>query len=107
MANNENWITEQEQALMFDRTDGGGEAIKLLEKNETNRDVLNSQQGRLLIIARMVGGLGFSYMNDLANEVEKTQMSVENQARRDYMKVAIEQWQGKLNTAKNNLKAMV
>jgi hypothetical protein len=107
MANNENWITEQEQALMFDRTDGGGEAIKLLEKNETNRDILNSQQGKLLIIARMVGGLGFSYMNELANEVEKTQMSVENQARRDFMKVAIEQWQGKLNTAKNNLKAMV
>jgi hypothetical protein len=107
MANNDNWITEQEQALMFDRTDAGGEAIKLLEKNETNRDVLNSHQGKLLIIARTIGGLGFSYMNDLADAVEKTQMSVENQARRDFMKVAIEQWQGKLQTAKNNLKAMV
>lgn len=107
MSNNENWITEQEQAVMFDRSDSGGEAIKLLEKNSTNRDVLNSQQGKLLIIARMAGSLGFSYMNDLADDVEKTQMSVENGARKDFMKVAIEQWQGKLQTTKNNIKAMV
>jgi hypothetical protein len=107
MGNNENWVSEQEQAVLFDRTDGGGEAIKLLEKNETNRDILNSQQGKMLIIARTVGNLGFSYMKDLCDEVEKVQMSVENGARKDFMKVAIEQWQGKLNTAKNNLKAMV
>jgi len=107
MANNDNWITEQEQALMFDRSDGGGEAIKLLEKSETNRDILNAQQGKLLLIARLAGASGFSYLTDLAGDVEKIQMSVENQARRDFMKVAIEQWQGKLQNAKNNLKAMV
>jgi hypothetical protein len=107
MANNESWITEQEQALMFDRTDGGGEAIKLLEKNETNRDVLNSQQGKLLIIARMVGSIGFSYMDSLADEVEKTQMNVENQARRDYKQAIIEMWQGKQQSKNNALKAMV
>jgi hypothetical protein len=107
MPNNENWVTEQEQALMFDRSDGGGEAIKLLEKYPTNRDIVSAEQGRLLIRARAVSALGFTFLDDLCDEVEKTQMNIDNQARKDFMKVSIEQWQGKLQNAKNNLKAMV
>ncbi len=107
MTTNENWIAEQEQALMFDRSDGGGDPIKLLEKYDTNRDILDGKQGKLLTIARVLSSLGYSYLEDLADEVEKTQMSINNQARRDFMKVAIEQWQGKIQTAKNAIRAAV
>ena len=107
MANNENWITEQEQALMFDRADNTGEAHKLLEISQTNRDIISPEQGRLLIRARFMASLGFSFYGDICDAVEKTQMNIDNQARRDYMKVAIEQWQGKLQSAKTAAKAMV
>lgn len=107
MVNGENWITEQEQILMFDRMDGGGEAIKLLEKNSTNRDIVSAEQGRLLIRARAMSAIGFDYLDDLCDQVEKTQMSIDNQARKDFMKVSIEQWQGKLQNAKNKIQAMV
>jgi hypothetical protein len=107
VSNNENWITEQEQILMFDRTDGGGDAIKMLEKTLTNRDIVSAEQGRLLIRARLLSGIGFTFLEDLCDNVEKTQMSIDNQARKDFKQIVIEQWQGKLQTAKNNLKAMV
>jgi len=107
MVTGENWITEQEQALMFDRTDGGGEAIKLLEKNTTNRDIISADQGRALIRARAVSALGFSFLDDLCDQVEKTQMNINNQARKDFMRVVIEQWQGKMQAKNNAIKAMV
>jgi hypothetical protein len=104
---NENWIAEQEQALLFDRGDGNGEAIKLLEKSATNRDLLSDRQGKLIIIARLAADRGFTYLGTIADQVELAQMNIGNQARKDYMKVSIEQWQGKQQSAKNNFKAMV
>ena len=105
---NEQWIKEQEANHMFRHSGQNAEALKLLEKTPTNRDINGSEQGRLLIVLRSVAALGWSHYGVICDEVEKTQMNVDNQARKDYMKTVVEQWQGKNQvSASRNVKALV
>ncbi len=104
---NKDWVSEQEQLLMFDKTNGNGEAIRLLEHSKTNRDI-SSRQGQLFTVARFLQqATGFTFYSLLANECEQTQMNIDNTARHDFMKVAIDQWQGKIKASKSDIKATV
>ena len=118
----EKWKQEQENDMMFRAFGNTTEAMKLLEKSPTNRDI-TEEQGALLAIGRQWDAVFFrKYPADLAiegiydpararaanegmygrlcDETELAQMSAGNQARKDYMKFGIEQWQGKLANMK-------
>lgn len=104
--NREKWIEEQENDELFRPVGTGTDADHLLEKSPTNRDI-TQEQGKLLVVARMFDislfpdGKSGIYTR-LCDMVETTQMSIDNQARRDFMKVVIEQWQGKLANMKRS-----
>jgi hypothetical protein len=102
------WIKTQEEHHLFSHDGDSSDADALLEHGITNRDIATPHQGRLLNVARiMSSATGVRFYSDLADAVERCQMNVDNQARRDYMKVAIEQWQGKLANAKKSVEALV
>ncbi len=97
----ENWIAEREKIALF-RPDGveNSDAKSLLEISPTNRD-LTVNQGRLFTISRVLAQVtGIDIYYELPNELEKVQANIEDTARHDYMKVAIEQFQGKLANSK-------
>lgn len=97
----ENWIAEREQIALFrPGDDAASDAIRLLEHSQTNRDI-SAKQGQLFTISRQLFlATGIEIYNLLPIELEKVQASVDDTARHDYMKVAIEQWQGKLANSK-------
>ena len=104
MPEHQNWIEEREQIALF-QPDGGdsSDAQALLEHSPTNRDI-TVKQGKLFTISRMLAAAADLEIYDtLPAELEQVQASVDDVARHDYMKVAIEQMQGKLanNKAKN------
>lgn len=101
MGNKENWIAEREEIALF-RPDGGdnSDAKALLEHSPTNRD-MTVRQGKLFTISRFLfEATKIQLYDTLPAELEKVQASVDDNARHDYMKVAIEQWQGKLANSK-------
>jgi hypothetical protein len=101
MGNKENWIAEREEIALF-RPDIGdaSDAKALLEHSPTNRDITVKQSKLFTISRQLFISTGIELYNILPIELEKVQASVDNNARHDYMKVAIEQWQGKLANAK-------
>ena len=101
MTDQENWISEREKIRLFKPGDDSSDAIKLLEHGKTNRDI-TQPQGKLFTISRMVSRVtGFSIYNDMPDELEKVQANIDDVARHDFMKVAIEQWQGKVASNKS------
>lgn len=106
---NKTWIEEQEENVkMFTGAGSAGEAIKLLEHSQTNRDI-TVQQAKIYTAARIFGlTTGFNMYCLAADYCEHAQMNIDDKARLDYMKVAIEQWQGKIQAnAKKNLQALI
>lgn len=107
MPEHQNWIDEREAARLFKPGDGGKpDASALIEHSKTNRDI-TAEQGQLFTIARFLGkSYGINFYIELADELETVQQSVDDTARHDYMKVAIEQFQGKLANFKKNIEAL-
>lgn len=90
------WIQEQKENKLFRGGGHGGDAARMLEISPTNRNI-SSVQGRKLTAARYINDmLGINAYGDLCDLVEKAQLCVDAKSRQDYMKVAIEQWQGKI-----------
>lgn len=99
----ETWIDEAEKDELLRVGESSNDPMQLLKIWATNRDVF-ADQGRLLIACRLQrDASGFDIYGLLADRVEETQLVVDAQSRKDFMKVAIEQWQGKLA----NLKARI
>jgi len=102
------WIEEQKKNVLFRQKASGGDASRMLEISPTNR-YINSSQAKRLTSARYIGELlGVKCYNELADLVEKAELCVDGRSRADYMKVAIEQWQGKISSLKSkiNLEAL-
>lgn len=96
----ETWIEEQKKNPLFKGSGSGGDAARMLELSPTNRNI-SARQGRKLAGARYINGLlGITALEDLCLLIEQTQLCVDARSRADYMKVAIEQWQGKLSSNK-------
>jgi len=90
------WIQEQKENRLFRGSGKGGDAIKMLEISPTNR-IISPVQGRKLTAARYINKLlGITCINELCDLVEAAQLCVDAKSRSDFMKVAIEQWQGKV-----------
>lgn len=108
MAEIRDWIEEQEAGLLVEGAGSNGEAIKMLEHSETNRD-LSSRQARLHVLAQfMAETYGLKLYLDLLDDCEHAQIHVDNQGRIYFKQIAIEQWQGRLNSKKDStLRALV
>lgn len=99
---NQNWIAEQKEARgLFSGKGLGNDADRLLEYGKTNR-VTYARQSKLVIGVRLMADtMGVKCLNELADYVELAQMCVDAESRHNFMKVAIEQWQGKLANLKH------
>lgn len=96
----ETWIEEQKKNKLFRGGGRGGDAIRMLEHSLTNR-ILSASQGKKFTCARIIGDmLGVKCFDQYATYLEKAQMCVDGKTRSDFMRVAIEQWQGKINAHK-------
>lgn len=96
------FIEEQRaQRGMFRGHGHGNDADRLLEISPTNRNI-NAFQGKALITVRLLGEvLGSDFLKtELPGAVELAQLCINKDSRVDFMKVAIEQWQGKLANVK-------
>lgn len=90
------WIQEQKENRLFRGSGRGGDASKMLDISPTNR-IINADQGRKLTACRFLTSLlEVKCINELADLVEHAQLCVDGKSREQFMKVAIEQWQGKL-----------
>ena len=97
------WIQEQKDNRLFRGSGQGGDAIKMLEISPTNRNI-SAVQGRKLTAARYINDLlGITAIDDLCDLVEEAQLCVDAESRQNFMKVAIEQWQGKMSNTKSKL----
>lgn len=95
------WIEEQKANRLFRGSGGGNDADRMLEFGYINK-ASDRDQSMKVITARILNiTLGIACLGELADEVEKAQMIQDATARQDFMKVAIEQWQGKIAAAKN------
>lgn len=107
MPNNMTWIEEQKKNRLFRGSGHGSDAAKMLEISQTNR-IINTAQARKLIAARYLSKtLKIKSIDYLCDLVEAAQLCVDAQSRQDFMKVAIEQWQGKLASAGRNVRAYI
>jgi len=99
-----NWIEEQKEIDGFFSGRGRtSDADKLLEKSPGNRNI-DKRQGKLFILGRSMGeSLGISCLAELCDDAEYAQMCIEKDSRKDFMKVAIEQFYGKLQASKSKL----
>jgi hypothetical protein len=101
MTDQDNWIAEREKIRLFKPGEDTSDAVRLLEHSPTNRDI-TQPQGKLFSISRILSRVtGMSIYSDMPDELEKVQASIDDMARHDYMKVAIEQWQGKIASSKS------
>lgn len=91
------WIEEQKANRLFRGGGRGGDAQKMLEHSPTNKYV-SQGQGRKTTSARYIGeAMGIFSIGHLCDMIEQTQLCVDGRSRDNFMKVAIEQWQGKLS----------
>lgn len=94
------WIEEQKENRLFRGGGHGSDANRMLEHGPINR-MLSATQARKISSARYIGELlGIRSLGHLCDLIEQAQMCVDSQTRRDFMKVAIEQWQGKVSAGK-------
>lgn len=95
----ERWIDEQKKNRLFRGSGQGGDAIKMLEISPTNR-ILSPTQAKKLTAARFINDvLGITCISKLCDMVEAAQLCTDEKSRVEFMKVAIEQWQGKVAAA--------
>lgn len=93
------WIEEQKKNRLFRGVGTSGDAHEMLKHNPTNR-ILNVNGAKKIVSARYLGIImKVRCIGELCDMIEQAQMCVDAQTRRDFMKVAIEQWQGKLASA--------
>lgn len=103
MSGQQTWIEQQKNNRLFRGGGRGSDAERMLEHGETNRQ-LSVGMARKVTGARYIGRIiGVSCYAELAGMVEKAQMCVDARTRQDFMKVAIEQWQGKVQALKGKL----
>lgn len=96
----ERWIDEQKKFRFLEGGNTVNDAYRMLEYGEINR-VHNIKMSRRFTSARFIGDcLGIGCINDLCTMLEKSQMCISGESRSNFMKVAIEQWQGKLANAR-------
>jgi len=95
------WIEEQKKNQLYRGHGQGSDASRMLDISATNR-YINIIQAKRLTSVRFLGKLlGVQCLDELADLVENAELCVEGRSRNDYMKVAIEQWQGKLSNMKS------
>ena len=101
------WIEEAEDNHMFMGGEASGDAARMLEISPTNRDI-SAGQNILLIVNRGLASVNHDsgYMLQLCSDVELAQLVTDGQSRKDFMRVAIEQWQGKLANSGKLRKAL-
>lgn len=103
MADINTWIEDQKKNRLFRGGGSGSDAHAMLEISKTNR-IISADQARKFTAARFLSSmLGTTVISDLVDMLECAQLCVDAKSRADYMKVAIEQWQGKLASAKRNM----
>lgn len=96
MSERNKWIDEQKKNKLFRGGGSGGDAARMLEISPTNRD-LSAEQARELTAARYINDLlCINALADLCDMIEAAQLCVDGKSRENFMKVAIEQWQGKV-----------
>jgi len=94
------WIEQQKQNRLFRGSSQNSDARAMIEISPTNR-YINPVQARKLTSARYIGALyGLECYSELCDMVEAAQLCIDGRSRSDYMKVAIEQWQGKMDKMK-------
>lgn len=101
------WIEEQKEIQGMFNPAGGGDAERMLEISDTNRYMF--VKGAKLIVAGrfMAKQMGLRCLNEICDLTEKAQLITDGRSRADFMKVAIEQWQGKLaNSGRNKLEVI-
>lgn len=97
----ERWIDEQKKNRLFRGPVHSSDADRMLEISLVNKDT-NRDQAMKIIVARFLGkNLGITCLDELSDAVEVAQLIVDRQSRQEFMKVAIDQWQGKVNANKN------
>lgn len=97
------WIDEAKENDLFSGGETSSDANKMLEHSPTNR-YLSSRQAKKFTGARFMGiMLGCQCIGDLVDMFEQAQLCVDAQSRKDFMKVAIEQFQGKISAKKKNV----
>lgn len=98
------WIEDQKKNKLFR---GGGDntndANRMLEFGGVNRISSRNQQMKVITARVMARTLDAPCLNTLADLVETAQMVEGGIGRLQFMKVAIEQWQGKISAAKNKI----
>lgn len=105
MSDQTTWIEEQKANRMFRHSGRGNDADRMLEHGDTNK-ITNRHQAQCVVAGRVMNDvLGITCLAELCDMVEKAQMVIDAQSRKDFMKVAIEQWQGKLQASKSKIVA--
>lgn len=101
----QSWIDEQKEIDgMFSGHGRTSDADKLLEKGLANRN-LGVRQAKILMAGRLMGeNLGIRCLGELCDQAEYAQLCIDKDSRKDFMKVAIEQWRGKIESGKTRLK---
>lgn len=100
---NETWIEEQKKNKLFRSGGRGNDADRMLEIGKVNKDANRDQSMRIITARHIADCLGLPCLTALADSVEVAQLIQDRQSRQEFMKVAIEQFQGKLQAAKTNL----
>ncbi len=103
MSEHEQWIADQKKNKMFRGGGRGNDADRMLEYGHINK-ISNKDQQTKIIAARILNkSLKIKVLGEIADMVEKAQMVIDGQARGDFSKVAIQQWQGKVAASKNKI----
>ena len=98
------WIEEQKKNRLFrGGGDKNGDADRMLEIGGVNRISSRNQQMRIITARVLSKTLDCPCLSELADMVEAAQMVEGGGSRLQFMKVASEQWQGKISAAKNKI----
>lgn len=107
MSEEERWIDEQKKNKLFRGGLSTSPENKMLEMGRINRD-LDARQAVLAMTLRMSAqAFGISYPDYVAEEMEAGQLVVDAQSRQDFMKVAIERFQGFMANNKSAIEKIV
>lgn len=97
----QDWIAEQKKNKLFRGGGRGNDADRMLEIGGINKSSDKNQTMKIIAARTINATLGITCISELCDMVETAQLIQDGRARADFMKVAIEQWQGKLMAAKN------
>lgn len=97
----QDWIAEQKKNRLFRGGGRGNDADRMLEIGGINKSADKNQSMKIIAARTVNDTLGITCIGQLCDMVENAQLIQDGRARSDFMKVAIEQWQGKIASAKN------